>query len=77
MVDKPLESEEVRVTESFSLDDYAKLCDSMVEELAILNPALTDAVLSGILPVPGGFSMRVPKGHSAKCVEKAKKEGKV
>ncbi len=77
MVDKPLESEVVRVTESFSLDDYAKLCDSMVEELAILNPALTDAVLSGTLPVPGGFSMKVPKGHSVKCVEKAKKEGKV
>lgn len=76
MVDKPLEFEEVKLTEELSLEAYSKLCDSLQEELAILNPALTDAVLMGTVPIPGGYSMRVPKGRSAKCTERAQKNGK-
>ncbi len=76
MVDRPLEFEEFKVTQEIQLEDYAKLCDSLPEELAILNPALTDAVLLGTVAVPGGFSMRVPKGRSTKCAERAQKDGK-
>ncbi len=76
MVDKPLEFEEIRFSESMPLEEYAKYCDSLSEELAILNPALTDAVLLGTSPVPGSYPMRVPKGRSVKCFEKGKKDGK-
>ncbi len=76
MVDKPLEFEEVRFSESMPLEDYAKYCDSLSEELAILNPALTDAVLLGTSPVPGSYPMRVPKGRATKCFEKGKQNGK-
>lgn len=66
-VDKPLEFEEFRLADNVKFDDIASACGLRHEDLAVMNPALTDWVISGGGYVPQGYLLRVPPGSATKC----------
>lgn len=67
VVDSPLEYDEVPLSNSFNFREFAKACDVDAEELAALNPALTEWVLRGRARVPVGYVMKVPPGAKQRC----------
>ncbi len=67
MVDTPIDFEEFRVSDNVKFEELAGACALKEEELAILNPGLTDWVLTGRGFVPQGFVLKIPRGRNDKC----------
>ena len=67
MVDSPIEYEEFLIGDHVQFDEMADVCGVDREELAMLNLALTDRVLTGKYPVPPGYRLKVPPGKSERC----------
>ncbi len=67
MVDSPIAFEEFLVRDNVSFSEMTDVCAVEPKELAILNPALTDWVISGRGFVPQGFRMKVPPGKLERC----------
>jgi len=60
----PLAIEYILVPDRVPFALLARSVQTPAGELAELNPALSDAVVSGRLSVPAGYSLRVPLGSS-------------
>jgi len=67
MVDPPLQFAELKLGGDVEFDELAEACGVAEKELAALNPALTDWVISGKGRVPRGYSVKVPPTQVAKC----------
>jgi membrane-bound lytic murein transglycosylase D len=67
LVDKPIAFEEFRVGDNVKLAELAKACSVQREELEVLNPGLTDFVLTGPGAVPQGFMLKIPVGSTERC----------
>lgn len=67
MVDSPIQYEELPLTRDVSFSDIADACMISEKDLAILNPALTDSVLSNRVPVPRGYFLNIPPDREGKC----------
>ncbi|MFA4875300.1 MAG: transglycosylase SLT domain-containing protein [bacterium] len=59
--DPPLRYESVRASYHISLPDVARIAMIPIEEIAELNQAFTDAVISGRKLLPAGYELRVPE----------------
>lgn len=71
MTDAPIAYEEVNLGAEVHFTNLADTCGVRQEELAGLNPALTDWVLSGKGPVPVGYRLKVPVGRAENCQDTA------
>jgi len=67
LVDSPLRFEEFALPEDAKFEALALACSLSERELAILNSALTDAVIAGRIPVPRGYLLRVPSDKLQPC----------
>jgi membrane-bound lytic murein transglycosylase D len=67
MVDSPVEYEEVTLGNSVPFAKLATQCGVGSDELALLNPAFTSSTLSGQLPVPAAYRVKVPPGKRTAC----------
>ena len=63
-LDPPLRIRERRLERSLGIQTAARLARTDLDELASLNPALSELVLSGRRPIPAGYSLRVPEEGS-------------
>lgn len=68
LVDPPLEIEELVLAKDEGFATLAIRCNMSQHDLEIINPALSDIVVSGKAPIPKDYPLRVLKGLSAKCV---------
>jgi membrane-bound lytic murein transglycosylase D len=62
----PLRFDELPAQSFVLLSDLAELTGVGVDELAELNPALSDEVIAGRLLVPAGYRLRVPAGSAVR-----------
>jgi len=67
MVDTPIDYEDFLVTENVMFDEMADVCGIETKELALLNPALTDRVISGRGYIPRNYRLKVPPEKIPKC----------
>jgi membrane-bound lytic murein transglycosylase D len=67
LVDTPIAFDEFPVVDNVGFHEMSEACGVKVEEMAILNPALTDWVVSGQGFIPQGYRMKVPPGKTEKC----------
>ena len=66
MVDDALEFEAVALDRDVALRDAAVACATSAERLVVLNPGLTDWVVSGQGAIPAGYSLRIPR-ETGRC----------
>lgn len=59
--DPPLRYDFIQVGNSINLPAVAQAIGIPIEEIAEMNPAYTQAVISGKLPLPAGSELRVPE----------------
>jgi membrane-bound lytic murein transglycosylase D len=67
MVDSPIRYEEFEMKDDVKFDEIASACNISEKDLAILNPALTDWVVTGRGYVPKLFMLKVPPEKKDKC----------
>jgi len=67
LVDTPIAFDEFSVNDNVGFGEMAEACGVKPQELALLNPALTDWVITGQGFVPQGYRLKVPAGGTEKC----------
>jgi membrane-bound lytic murein transglycosylase D len=67
MVDSPLQFSEVSLSDEVRFEKMAGACGVSDRELAVLNPSLTDWVVSGRGRIPRGFKLKVPPDKLERC----------
>lgn len=67
MVDSPVEYEEITISKPVQFTRLAAQCGVESDELALLNPAFTSLTLSGRLPIPASYLVKIPPGKRAAC----------
>jgi membrane-bound lytic murein transglycosylase D len=60
----PWRYREHRLDRALGIEAAARLARTDRDELALLNPALSDLVVSGRRPIPVGYRLRMPQGES-------------
>lgn len=74
MVDSPIEYEEVSFPLSLRFSAIAERCGVPAEELSLLNPAFLAPTLTGKIPVPAFYLVKVPPGKKAQCSNSEEKK---
>ncbi|MBI4405519.1 MAG: lytic transglycosylase domain-containing protein [Deltaproteobacteria bacterium] len=72
MVDTPIRFVEFTVNADARFEELALACAVTEQELATLNPALTDWVVGGRGPVPRSFILKVPENKFDRCLSGAR-----
>lgn len=67
-IEPPLEYDLVPLSGMISLKDLSDMADVDTASVIALNPGLRDEVIMGQLPLPSGYSLRVPAGKGPKFV---------
>ncbi len=62
--ERQVPTDEVVLSYAVSVGDAAEAAGLTREELGTYNPALSDRVIDGVAPVPGGYRLRVPAGQA-------------
>ncbi len=68
MVDSPIFYVEFLMKDNVMFDEMTNICSISEEELALLNPALSNKVISGKLPIPKGYLLKIPPEKESKCL---------
>jgi len=64
-VEPPLRTHERRLERALGIEAAARLARTDRLELAMLNPALSSAIVSGRRPIPAGYRLRMPEAGQA------------
>src|SRR5579862_760931 len=64
-VDPPLRAHERRLDRALGIEAAARFARTDRTELALLNPALSSAIVSGRRPIPAGYRLRMPEAGQA------------
>ncbi len=68
-LDPPLRAREHRLERALGIEQAARLASTDRDELASLNPALSELVVSGRRPIPAGYRLRVPEAATERLAD--------